>query len=247
MLETCIGKGTLNGYDQLDSDIQDAIMENFRTGVPTAITPKVEPLKTSRKYRPRKKWSSPEISSDEEEQDNRSSTESMKSENEEDVSPEIEKISDLVAEMYVKASNNRLKKPLEPLMAANEMMKSDTETELQKSSRNIIFQVPKVEVDQLMTAENDSSKNSPEATTINAVRPVQDAQEVSEYEPVKFTGSETEVFPAEIVKPGMKSNTKARGKKEAVKRVAERNTQTSQAMEILVPRFSRSGRKVPAS
>lgn len=74
ILKTCAENGTLNGYEELDPDIQNAIMENFQTGAPTVMTfAKVETPKTPCRARSRKKRSRQEITSDSEE-DKRSST-----------------------------------------------------------------------------------------------------------------------------------------------------------------------------
>ena len=90
--------------------IQNAIIENSQTGVPTVMTfAKVETPKAPCRARPRKERSRQETTSDSEE-DRRSSTKITRTENKgEDFSPEIRRISDL-AEVFeaIESSKQRI-------------------------------------------------------------------------------------------------------------------------------------------
>lgn len=111
ILKTCAENRTLNGYEELDPNIQNAIMENFQTGAPTVMTfAKVETPKAPCRARSRKKRSRQEITSDSEE-DRRSSMKITRTENKgEDFSPEIGGISDLAAEVFeaIESSKRRM-------------------------------------------------------------------------------------------------------------------------------------------
>jgi hypothetical protein len=98
-----------------------------------------------------------------------------------------------------------------------------------------------------MKVENSTSGKALEAITTNTVKPVQDTPKMSKYQPLSFTKDAAEVLLIETAKSVIKLGGKAKGKEKPAQEVAKRKTQRSQAVEVLAPRVSRSGRKVKAS
>jgi hypothetical protein len=150
--KTCAENGILNGYEELDPDIQNAITENFQTGAPTVMAfAKVETLKLpvelghgrngagKRSLLTRKKIDVPRRKSLGLRIKGRTS---------------VRKLGE---------SQIQQPKSSKPLKAANEELESYAETELQEFSQHTAIQEPEVETKRPMKVENSTSGKALEA------------------------------------------------------------------------------------